>query len=71
MQREVRNFTVHCVDDTLIRELRDAITGYALVPPRDIMDHLWKTCSGLYSIDVLALRTKMLTMHEDSQGIPE
>ena len=39
-QREVRNFIVHCVDDTWICELRDAITGYALVPPRDIMDHL-------------------------------
>ena len=67
-QREVRNFIVHCVDDTWIRELRDAITGYAHVPPRDIMVHLWKTCSGLHSIDVLALRTKMLTMHEDAQG---
>ena len=44
-QREVRNFIVHCVDDTWIRELGDAIMGSALVPPRDIMDHLWKTCS--------------------------
>ena len=35
------------------------------------MDHLWKSCSGLHSIDVLALRTKMLTMHEDAGGIPE
>ena len=70
-QREVRNFIVHCVDDTWIRELRDSITGYALVPPRDIMDHLWKTCSGIHSIDVLALRTKMLIMHEDAGGIPE
>ena len=67
----MRNFIVHCVDDTWIRELRDAITGYALVPPRDIMDHLWKTCSGLHFIDVLALRTKMLTMHEDAGGILE
>ena len=32
-QREVRNFIVHCVDDTWICELRDAITGYANVPP--------------------------------------
>ena len=70
-QREVRNLIVHCVEDTWIRELRDPITGYAHVPPLDIMDHLWKTCSGLHSIDVLALRTKMLTMHEDAQGIPE
>ena len=62
---------VHCVDDTWICELRDSITGYALVPPRDIMDYLWKTCSGIHSIDVLALRTKMLTMHEDASGIPE
>ena len=35
------------------------------------MDYLWKTCSGLHSIDVLALRTKMLIMHEVGQGIPE
>ena len=35
------------------------------------MVHLWKTRSGLHSIDVLALRTKMPTMHEDAQGIPE
>ena len=35
------------------------------------MDHLWKTCNELHSIDVLALRTKMLTMHEDASGIPE
>ena len=56
-QREVRNFIISCVEDTWIRELRDSITGYALVPPCDIMDHLWKSCSGLHSIDVLALRT--------------
>ena len=35
------------------------------------MDHLWKSFSGLHSINVLALRTKMLTMHEDAGGIPE
>ena len=70
-QREVRNFIVHSVEDTWICELRDSITGYALVPPRDIMDHLRKSCSGLHSIDVLALHTKMLTMHEDAGGIPE
>ena len=67
----MRNFIVHYVDDTWIRELRDSITGYALVPLCDIMDHLWKTCSGLHSIDVLALCTKMRTMHEDAGGIPE
>ena len=39
-QSEVRNFIIGCVEDTWIRELRVSITGYALVPPCDIMDHL-------------------------------
>ena len=39
------------------------------MPPCGIMEHLWKSCSGLHSIDVLSLRTKMLSMHEDSTGI--
>ena len=67
----MQKFIISCVEDTWIRELRDSITGYALVPPCDIMDHLWKSCSGLHSIDVLALHTKMLTMHEDAGRISE
>ena len=67
-QREVRNFIVHCVDDTWIRKLQDAITGYAHVPPREIMVHLWKTCSELHSIDVLALRILMHRQHFGAQG---
>ena len=51
--------------------MRGSITGYALVPPHDIMDHLWKSCSELHSIDVLALHTKMLMIHEDAGGISE
>ena len=40
------------------------------MPPHGIMGHLWKSCSRLHSIDVLALCTKILSMHEDTEGIP-
>ena len=70
-QRELRTFILSCVDDTWIHELKDPITGYDHVPPHGIMEHIWKSCSGLHSIDVLSLRTKMMYMHEDTTGIPE
>ena len=35
------------------------------------MEHLWKSCSELHSINVLALRTKILSMHQDTEYIPE
>ena len=70
-QRILQTFILSCVDDTWIRELRDPITGYVHVLPRVIMEHMWKSCSGLHSINVLALHTTMLSMHMDTEGIHE
>ena len=70
-QWEVCTFIIACVEDTWIRELQDPITGCAYVAPRVIMMHLWKLCNGLHSIDILALRTSMLTLHQDAEGIAE
>ena len=70
-QRELRAFIVASIEDTWIRELRDPITGYGQIQPKDIMTHLWASCRGLHSLDLLTLRTSMLTMHVDAMGIPE
>ena len=57
-QRKLQTFILTCLDDRCICEFRDPVTGYTHVHPRVIMEHMWKSCSGPHSIDVLALCTK-------------
>ena len=70
-RREVRAFIIANVEDTWIREHHDPVTMYSYVSPRTLLNHLWASCTGLHSLDVLALRDSMRTMHKDSEGIPE
>ena len=35
------------------------------------MDHLWGSCTGLHSLDVLALHESMCTIHKYTEGILE
>ena len=70
-QRKVCAFIIATVEDTWIREHHDPITMYSYVSPRTLLDHLWGSCTGLHSLDVLALRESMRTMHKDAEGIPE
>ena len=66
VQREVRAFIIATVEDTWICEHHDPITIYSYVSPRILLDHLWASCTGLHSLDVLALRESMCTMHKDA-----
>ena len=65
-QREVRAFIIATVEDTWICEHHDPITTYSYVGPRILLDHLWGSCTGLHSLDVLAIRDSLRTMYKDT-----
>eukprot|EP00957_Ditylum_brightwellii_P006478 491156-Ditylum_brightwellii.AAC.1 len=58
-KHKVRAFVIANVEDTWVCEHHDPITAYSYVPPR------------LHSLDILALRNSMCTMHKNTEGIPE
>ena len=47
------------------------ITAYSYITSLTLLDHLWSSCTGLHSLDMIALRESMRTMHKDAEGIPE
>lgn len=67
----MRAFLVASVEDTWIHKFRDLITGNSHVDSKDMLTHLLASYRGRHSLDILALRTSILTMHVDAIGILE
>ena len=54
-RQELRAFIIASVEDTWIRKLRDSVTGYSQIKPKDMLTHLWASFRGLDSLNILAL----------------
>ena len=65
-QRKVRAFIIASVEDTWICEHHNPITVYIYVAPRTLLNRLWGSCTGLHSLDVLAIRDSLRTMYKDT-----
>ena len=70
-ERNTRDFILRVVEDTWVRELRDANTFYTRVLAFALLDHLQTTCGGLHALDILALLNRMQGFHKEEPGIPE
>ena len=70
-ERETRRFILAKVEDTLVRELKNARTYYTKVHAKDLIDHLQISCLGTHAIDALSLQIDMRKYHQQSDGIPE
>ena len=67
--REAGKFILAVVEDTWVRELCDPDIFYALILPRDLLDHLQLSCGSLHALDVLALQNNMQRFHLDAKGV--
>jgi hypothetical protein len=70
-ERETRKFILAKVEDTWVRELKDAATFYTKVQAIDLLQHLQSTCLGTHAIDALSLQIEMREFHKTADGIPE
>ena len=58
-ERELRKFILAIVEDTWVRELKDANTFYTKVTGKALLDHLQASCLGTHAIDALTLQLEM------------
>lgn len=70
-ERETRKFIISKVEDTWIRELKDAETFYTEVLAVDILAHLQGSCLGKHETDAVSLLVNMQTYHVHAEGVPE
>ena len=70
-ERELRKFILAIVEDTWVRELKDANTFYTKVTGKALLDHLQASCLGTHAIDALTLQLEMRDYHVKAEGIPE
>jgi len=66
-----RRFIISKVEDTWIRELKDARHFYTRVTAKELLDHLQASCLGTHAIDALGLQIAMKEFHHQAEGIPE
>ena len=65
------HFILSVVDDTWIRELRDAVKLYTDVEPWALITHLQQHATGRHSFDLLALMDQIRQYHLEHEGVPE
>ena len=56
-------FIIDSVEDTCIRNIRQAKTIYADVTTKALMNHLQLRCGGLHTLNVVDLTSEMLTYY--------
>ena len=69
-KRETRRFILAKVEDTWVRELKNARTYYTKVNAKELLDHLQSSCLGTHAINALSLQLSMRKYHEQSDDIP-
>ena len=65
------HFILSVVEDTWVRELRDAIKFYTDVEPFALITHLRQHATGRHAFDVLYLMEHMRQYHLEHEVIPE
>ena len=70
-ERCLRKFVISKVEDTWIRELKQAKFFYTKRTAKSIIDHLQSSCLGTHAIDALSLQIAMQDYHLKAEGIPE
>ena len=70
-ERKVRKFILAIIEDTWVRELKDARTFYNKVTALQLLNHLQASCLGTHSIDALSLQIEMRDFHNKAVGVPE
>ena len=59
------------MEDTWVRELRDAVKFYKDVEPWALITHLQWHATGRHVFDLLAVMDQMRQYHMEHEGIPE
>ena len=70
-RQETEYFILHVVEDTWVRELRDAVKFYTDVEPWEFITHLRLHATGSHAFDLIALMDHMRQYHLEHEGIPE
>ena len=70
-RRETVHFILSVVEDTWVRELRDAIKFYTDVEPLALITHLRQHATGRHAFDMLYLMEQMRQYHLEHEVIPE
>ena len=62
-------FIIDAVEDTWIHELRNVQTIYANITTKALIDHLQLLCSGIHTLKVVDLISKIITYYGDASGV--
>ena len=65
------HFILCVVEDTWVRELRDAVKFYTDVEPWELITHLQRHATGRHAFNLLALMDQMRQYHLEHEGVPE
>ena len=65
------HFILCVVEDTWVRELRDAVKFYTDVEPWALLTHLQRHATGRHAFDLLALMDQIRQYHLEHEGVLE
>ena len=70
-KRKTRRFILSKVEDTWVRELKNARTYHTKVHAKDLLDHQQSLCLGTHTIHALSPQIDTRKYHLQDDGIPE